>query len=202
MTRLRVAPIVEGHGEYAAIRLLLQRVWHEIVEGEHIEVLQPIRRPRSLIVGDERELVRAVELAVLNLDRATNADPGLILILLDADEDAVCVAAPELLKRAGAVRPDRSVRCVLANREYETWFVAAAESLTDYLDRVDEPPTDPESAGLGKAWVASRFRAPKYSPRIDQPRLTAAFDLHLCRRRSPSFDKLCRELEAERRPSR
>jgi predicted ATPase len=35
----------------------------------------------------------------------------------------------------------------------------------------------------------------KYSETIDQPAMTADMDLSLCRRRSPSFDKLCRELE-------
>lgn len=199
MSRLRVAPIVEGHGEREAVRILLERIWLEVVRGEYIEVLAPVRRPRDLIVRDERELVRAVELAVLNLDRSESDVPGLILILLDAEEDAACRLAPELLRRAHAARPDRTIRCVLANREYETWFVAAGESLAKYLDDIAEPPADPEKDGLGKAWIERRIRSPKYSPRIDQPRLTAAFDLHLCRRRSPSFDKLCRELEAERR---
>ena len=35
----------------------------------------------------------------------------------------------------------------------------------------------------------------------NQPRMTAAMDLALCRRRSPSFDKLCRELKQRLRGS-
>jgi hypothetical protein len=34
-----------------------------------------------------------------------------------------------------------------------------------------------------------------YAETVDQPRLTAAMDLQMCRERSKSFDKLCRELE-------
>ena len=201
MSRLRVAPIVEGHGEYAAVRTLLQRVWSEIVGGDYLDVLQPIRRPRTLLVGKPDELPRAVELAALKLDAVASDDPALILVLLDAEEDAVCHLAPELLERARAARPDRSIRCVLAQREYETWFVAAAASLAGHLDLSGdaELPAEPERSGHGKAWIERRFREVKYSPTVDQARLTAAFDLHLCRRRSPSFDKLCRELEAERR---
>lgn len=202
MSRLCVAPIVEGHGEYAAVRGLSQKVWVEIVGGEYISVLQPIRRPRTLLVGSPEDLARAVDLAALKLDAGGRGDPQLILILLDAEEDVPCRLAPELLERARAARPDRSIRCVLAHREYETWFVAAAESLSEHLDLPtnDALPDDPESSGRGKKWIEDRFRGPKYSESIDQPRLTASFDPHLCRRRSPSFDKLCRELEAERRP--
>jgi hypothetical protein len=35
----------------------------------------------------------------------------------------------------------------------------------------------------------------KYSETADQPALVAAFDMHLARRRAPSFDKLWREFE-------
>ena len=93
-----------------------------------------------------------------------------------------------------------AVACILANVEYETWFVAAAESLRDFLDF----PADatnlqaPEKARSGKGWVQRHFKGPKYSQTLDQPRLTARMDLGLCRARSPSFDKLCRELEARR----
>jgi hypothetical protein len=53
-----------------------------------------------------------------------------------------------------------------------------------------------EQDGLSKGWIKSRIRRPKYSVTADMPRLTAAMDSKLCRSRSPSFDKLCRELGA------
>ncbi|HEX4132769.1 MAG TPA: hypothetical protein VHZ24_22235 [Pirellulales bacterium] len=86
---------------------------------------------------------------------------------------------------------------MVANVEFETWFVAAAESLTDYLDVVaSDPPSNPEGDRCGNGWVASRFKGIKYSEAIDQPSLTAKMDLPTCKARSPSFDKLCRELRA------
>jgi hypothetical protein len=68
--------------------------------------------------------------------------------------------------------------------------------LTDHLTLDNDPPADPEQQRCGKGWIEHRFKGPKYSETVDQPRLTAAMDLHLCRQHSPSFDKLCRELEA------
>lgn len=203
MSRLLVAPIVEGHGEVACLRPLLQRLWIEVVRGEHLEVLRPIRQPRDRLVRDPEELRRAVELAALKLAASGGpaATPSLVLVLLDAEEDPVCELAPELLNRCRASRPDLDVACVLAKREYETWFVAAAASLGSFLNLSPGStlPNDPETTGQGKGWIEERFRGAKYTETLDQPAMTAAFDLLLCRRRSPSFDKLCRELEARRR---
>jgi hypothetical protein len=49
--------------------------------------------------------------------------------------------------------------------------------------------------GLSKAWIEQRFKGTRYSETQDQPAMTLVMDLNLCRTRSPSFDKLCRELE-------
>ncbi len=77
-----------------------------------------------------------------------------------------------------------------------TWFAAACTSLEEYLDLSrGSLPQEPERERLGKAWIQKRFRGTSYSETIDQPKLTSRMDLAACRRRSPSFDKLCRELE-------
>jgi hypothetical protein len=120
----------------------------------------------------------------------------MILVLVDADEDLPCELGPGLLKEALERRSDVDLCCVVANVEYETWFVAAADSLGEYLDLTEtEIPRDPEGQRAGKAWVQKRFRGGKYSETVDQPAMTMRMDLALCRSRSPSFDKLCRELE-------
>lgn len=197
MSRLGVVPIVEGHGEYEAIRTLLQRVWSELLCGEHVEVLRPIRWPRSRLVK-RPELKRAIKLALLKLaDSSIPPAHQMVLVLIDADKDGPCLLGPKLLGWAKQVRPDADVACVLANVEYETWFAAAAESLREHLDLPpDEPiPEDPEGLRLGKPWIDRHFRGTKYSETVDQPSMTAKMDLRQCRKRSPSFDKLCRELE-------
>jgi hypothetical protein len=189
-----VVPIVEGHGEDRAIRTLLQRLWTELLAGEYIDVLKPIRTSRPKMVQSP-ELERALDLAVLKLRSAASSDPAR-LIMLDADEDLACVLGPNLLRRAKAHRADADISCVVATVEYETWFVAAADSLHKFLDLSGGgPPEAPESSRSGKAWIQKRFKGIKYSPTVDQPAMTSRMDLRRARGRSPSLDKLCRELE-------
>lgn len=192
--RLRVAPIVEGHGEVQAMRVLLQRIGAELLGGVYIDVLQPFRCSRSKIV-QKQELERVVLLESMKLRASSDGTPGLILVLLDADEDLPCRLGPELLARATLAGGSQDISCVIANVEYETWFVAAAESLGEFFSASPEDiPQNPEERRAGKGWVQRFFRGPKYSETVDQPRMTAAMDLALCRARSPSFDKLCRDL--------
>ena len=198
MTRLRIVPIVEGHGEQAAIRRLLQRIWTEILGGEHIEVLRPIRQPRSRLI-DEDGLSAAVNLAALKLKNPSRPDPGAILILIDANGDCPADRGPELLEIARDVRRDMDIFCVLAKVEFETWFVGAAESLTQFIDisGPDDVPDAPEDRGCRKKWIQDRFRSPRrYSETVDQASMTAAMDLNRCRKRCPSFEKLCRDLKS------
>lgn len=200
MSRLRIAAVVEGHGENAAVPILLRRIWVELLGGEFVDVMRPIREKRDRLVADRFEnLCNAVDLAVGKL-RAAGADecPGLVLVLVDAEEARSCQLGPSLLEHAKACRPDVDLTCVVATPCFETWFIAAASSLAEHLDTSGDVtlPESPEQDGLGKGWIKQRIRRAKYSETVDMPRLTAAMDLKLCRSQSPSFDKLCRELEA------
>jgi len=195
--QLRVAPIVEGHGEVAAFPIVLRNIWFSMLGGVGLEILRPIRGKRNLLVSaNHRELERAVLLAANKLAAARPASAKeLILILVDADRDLPCVLGPQLTSTAHAARSDKDSICVVTNVEYETWFVAAAESLRNYLPSAadKEFPSDPEGQRFGKGWIKARLRA--YSETVDQPKLSAVMDIQLCRRQSASFDKLCRELE-------
>jgi hypothetical protein len=131
----------------------------------------------------------------LKLREATSGDRSLVLLLFDADDDPPCVLAPRLLAIARVERAHLDVAVVLANPEWETWFAAAAESLTAFFDLTITPPSpDPEGSGQRKGAVR-RWMHGQYSETIDQVRLTQAMDLQLCRERAKSFDKFCRELE-------
>ncbi len=197
MKHLRIAPIVEGHGDYQAVRTLLARIWVELLGGEYVDVIRPIRQPRSKLVKKD-ELQKAVNLAISKLGNPSLPPaPPLVLVLIDADKELPCELGPKLLGFARESRPDADLSCVIANIEYETWFVASTESLGDYLNLPsgEAIPENPETHRLGKSWIEARFKGTKYSETVDQPAMTANIDLSLCRRRSPSFDKLCRELE-------
>jgi hypothetical protein len=197
MSRLRVVPIVEGHGEFHCVRILLDRIWQELHGGEYVEVTRPVRWTSGRLL--KREGVQGalrVAVRVLN-DLSATDDPTLFLILVDADENCPGRLGPELLAFAREANSAVDVTCVLANVEYETWFAAAAESLTKFLELPVGFTASESHEGLrhGKAWVERYFRGRKYSETQDQPAMTRAMDPGLCRRRSPSFDKLCRELE-------
>ena len=143
------------------------------------------------------DLEKAVGLAFYKLVQA--GGKGLILILVDAEEDCQKLGplGPLLLERAKKARGDADIACVIANVMYETWLVAAAESLGKYLDLGGVAvPADPEGERCGKGWIKQRMKSGKYTETADQAALTAAMDLRLCRKRCCSFDKLCRELKA------
>jgi len=197
MSRIAIAPIVEGQGDEAAIRLLLRRVWTELLAGEYAEIVKPIRRSRgSLLRPDSGDLDKSIRFALLKLEQHGG---GLVLILIDAADDCEKFGSlgPMLLDRARNIRADIDVAVVIANVMYETWFVAAATSLAEYLELGpgDPIPPDPEQARAGKGWIKQRIKSGKYSETADQAALTAKMDLALCRAHSASFDKLCRELE-------
>lgn len=200
MRPLKVVPIVEGDGEVPSVPILLRRISSEIIPGTVLHVLKPIRQPRQKLLTNKDDcLAKSLGLAVAKLRQFHVPGAGdLILLLLDADNDCAAELGPQLLEAAQTLRGDVDIASVFAVLEYETWFVAAAASLESYLTIDDRAalPTDPENLRCRKAWIKQRFRGIKYSETVDQPKLTAVMDLGACRRQSPSFDKLCRELEA------
>ena len=102
-----------------------------------------------------------------------------------------------ILDRARAVRSDLPIEVVLANREYESWFIAAVDSLRGVrgITNDTDVPEDPESIQGAKEWLRSKMSG-SYRPTADQAALTARFDLEVARRRAPSFDKMWRAVSA------
>lgn len=93
------------------------------------------------------------------------------------------------------------VLTVAAKVEFETWFVASAETMGDLLELPDdfEPIVDPETTRRKKKWIQDRFGRPggrSYQETVDMRSFVSRIDIPLCRRRSPSFDYLCTKLEA------
>jgi hypothetical protein len=186
----KLACIVEGHGEVHAVPILVRRLAQEFAPDFFIEVLPPLRVSRSKLIK-KGELERSVELAA----RKTGGR-GAIFLLVDSDDDCPAEHGPAILSRARQQRPDIPLAVVLAKREFETWFLAAAKSIAGRrgLSADLVTPSDPESISGAKEWLTANMkRGSRYREVLDQPALTAVFDLAAARR-SDSFDKCYREV--------
>ncbi len=190
-----VVCIVEGDGEVSALPVLLRRLGEKYAPSHWVNVPPPIRVRRDRFLNRPEEFRRQLLLA-----RSKCGDIGWILLLLDADDDCPVVLSARLLKESGQiVGPHQAVSVVLANREYESWFVAAASSLSGHRgfvhDDRDEP--DPDRPRDAKGWIKRRMAGRGYSEITDQPAMSALFDLELAFARSRSFRKLCQEWQRQ-----
>lgn len=187
---VKIIPIVEGHGEVAAVPVLLRRIAHAL-DAHDTQIGKPIRCSRQKLLKPG-ELERAIELAVLK-----GGNEGRVLLLIDADDDCPAQLGPELLTRANAARADILISVVLAKREFEAWFLGSLESLRN---EYGNPPyerllREPEEIPGAKEHLSNLLRIP-YSEVIDQPAMAHLFDMDAARERCPSFDKCWRMVQA------
>lgn len=184
-----VASIVEGDGEVEALPVLLRRMGEWLSPGTGIALSPPIRVRRDRFLNRDAEFRRNLLLAA-----AKCGDNGWILILLDADNDCPSELGAQLLQRAREHVPHRRISVVLANREYEAWFLAAADSLHGKRGFAFDNPQNfnAEHHRNAKGWMGDRMTA-GYSPITDQPAFSALMDLPQARQNSRSFRKLCSE---------
>ncbi len=194
---LNIAPIVEGDGEVEAVPILLRRLVPHLLADAYAGVVRPIRQPRDRLVGNKQDCLKnSILFAAAKLTQIQQTDSlSLVLVICDSDDDCAKVLAQQMNTVALKAAFEHEVSIVLAVQEFETWFVGAAESLGRFLELKNPPPEKPEESGSKKRWVEDRFKGAKYSETIDQAKMAAAMDLTLCRKRCPSFDKLCREIE-------
>ena len=187
---MTIQPIVEGHGEVDAVPELLRRLVAEAAYPD-ITILKAIRSHRGDLVR-ETSLDRVIQVA-----RSKN--PDAILILLDCDDDP-CPGELAQRLRAWARAFSAPIECevVVAQREYEAWFLGSIESLRGRRgianDAESEPtpemPRDAKGA-LELKMSSGRF----YVERTDQVAFTAVFEMGSAFRACRSFRKLVRTFE-------
>lgn len=188
---VNVVSIVEGDGEVKALPVLLRRLNERLSPEAHVRLLEPIKVHRMRFVNRDEEFAR-----FLGLASAKCGDDGWILILLDADDDCPVGLGRSLLTKARAVLPHRRVSVVLANREYEAWFIAASASLNGQRGLVvsqDDAQAEAERPRDAKGWLEKRMVSRHYSPTLDQSAFSATMNLDEASARSRSFRKLCDE---------
>ncbi len=167
-------PIVEGQGEVQAVPNLLYRIAQSVRQDAIIRVNPPIRVKASSFLRDPGYFERQIALAGAKAAQSH----GVVLILLDCEDDCPAIIGPDLLQKAQALRSDVGFVVCLAYREYESWFITAARSLQGCagLSADLQPPTDPEQIRGAKEWLSRQMPYP-YDPIIHQLDLTRAFDL-------------------------
>lgn len=187
---IRIASIVEGDGEVAALPILLRRFNDWLPGRRFAQTLPPIRVHRDRFLNKEDEFRKQLLLAA-----AKCGEDGWVLVVLDADDACPATLATDIAQRATQYVAHRRLSVVLANREYEAWFIAAAPSLDGC--RAFRYPSgnlvDAETPRDAKGWMRRNMAGGTYSEVLDQPAFTARFDLQQAYERSRSFRKLCKE---------
>ena len=182
---MKIQPIVEGYGEVSAFPVLLRRL---VVQAGawKVDVGRPIRKKRSQLVR-ENELKKTVRLALMQPDCSA------VLILFDGDDDCPAELGQAIQAWAESEAGDVPCEVVIAQREYEAWFLASIESMLGYrrirADAQSHP--NPEQPRGAKGQLEARMEAgATYLETTDQPALSAKFSLATAYERCRSFRKL------------
>ena len=187
---MKLYPIVEGHGEVTAAPVLLRRLISDQAQCFDVNVGRPIRRTQSQF-RREADVDAAVRLTLLQPECAA------VLLMFDGEDD--CPVELAMQVRTWAQRAAGAVPCdvVIAYREYETWFLAAIESLRGRcsISLDASAPVNPESKRNAKgALEAFMPSGASYAETIHQVKLSAMFDMALAHRRNRSFRKLTKTI--------
>ncbi len=179
---MRIIPIVEGHGEVAAVPVLLSRL-QKITGDFSFQIAEPLRWHCSEL-ADEEKLAQKVAIA-----RRQN-ECAAIFIFFDSDDRCPKTLAPRLLDSARRAAAGVPCELAMAHREFESWFLAAFESIRGSLPFVPNAvaPNDPENRRDAKGTLTRLLPPGKsYSSAVDQASLARRFDLAIAYRSSRSF---------------
>jgi Domain of unknown function (DUF4276) len=187
---LAIAAIVEGHAEVESVPLLLRRIFAQLGVSD-IQVARPFRVKRNRVVKPG-ELERAIRQTIRD-----RAEVGGIMVLIDSDDDCPAQLGSRLLDRAKTTT-QLPVAVVLANREFECWFLGSKESLRGINGIVENAtaPLNPENIRGAKEHLSRNMaRGRRYLAVDDQATFAEKFHLDKTRRACPSFDKCFRDAE-------
>ena len=186
-----LACIVEGHGDTMAVPVLLRRL-AEVREDFRLSISHPIRVHKDQFIRREDEFRRKLLLAV------AKAQGGAVIILLDADDDCPVALASSLRDRAQQIAPGSNVHPLIACREYESWLIAGIGTLAGKRRvRTDAtPPPNPDEIRDAKGWISEQMLSGRYHEVLDQPAMTAIFDLQHAQAASRSFRKFTETFSA------
>lgn len=185
-----VGLVVEGHGEVAAVPILIRRILSDL-GADHVQVLHPHRVPRSKL--GKGEWGRAIRLQFAKA-LESGPDGACVLAIMDADDDDPEAIAQMVFDEVPNLG-DGQVDVVVAVREYEAWFLASLKSIRGHgAVRSDaEFPGNPERPRNAKKALEEQMTQ-SYSETLHQASFSQLIDLQACSAGSPSFAELVTSL--------
>ncbi len=204
MIRRKIIPIVEGHGEERAVPFLLRR-WlrhrrfHDFFDVPDLAI--NAKGCGRLKAAYDRTRHLGIEHYI---EAALRNQPDAILVVIDADDECKSRLpgnglGPELLARARKVVPNLPLAVVVANPEYEAWFLASPSSiraagLLPVHVRIQGTLTPEFSRGC--KGLIEHLICCRYEETVHQLALTHGLTFsRRAQHRSPSYGKLLRDLE-------
>lgn len=188
----KIVPIVEGDGEVQAVPILIGKLLAEMNQQD-IGVARTRNAGGCTNIKKAGGLERFVQLA------ASEPECGAILLLMDADKECPVDLAYDFAARIRTAGTKYPVVVVIAQCEYEAWFLAILDSLagrdldgrpglpanTVYADR------DVDALVSVKGWLSKHFVGSRqYKETIDQATMTRHLKVASASARSRSFRRL------------
>lgn len=186
------APIIEGHGEEEALRVLINTILAAAESDVYPLIVSPYRVPWGTLVNVEGELERYSAMAIRDGGHNTR-----LIVVLDADDRCPAELGPMLLQRLNTRFPNNPASVNVADREYESWFIASAESIAGHVGCTSsiELPSPIETIRNAKGWIGRNILQRSYKETADQASFSSCIDVPIARGRSHSFNRLCSEVE-------
>lgn len=182
----KIVSIVEGDGDAQAVPKIIAKILahlgrHDLIPGD------------AKIAGGKSELTKVGGLEIyLNYAEAV-ANACATLVIIDADDDCPKTLAEELANRVRIKGVRNPVAIVVANREYEAWFIASLETIKGQRNIASDCTFagDVETRRDAKGWLSNQMPKGKvYRETVDQIALTQKIDIDLAVANSRSFRRL------------
>jgi hypothetical protein len=186
----RIGLVVEGYGDRDAVPVVVRNYLHAHGEFE-VKVGKPLNAKGRGNLLKAGQLEKFVGVAA--------SEPGTsgVLVVLDAEDDAACELAPELLARAESAAAPKPARVSVAVRKFENWLAASD---------LQEPYWAPGALGYEGTGADAAIRrwlpTSVYSKTAMQAGLASGIDFDLVRQRCPSFARLLVRIDELRRLAR
>ena len=188
----KIVVIVEGHGEEESLRPLVNQIIESNCGLVYPIIMAPYRVSWGSLVNKPDDLERYAEIVL------REGGPGSrLLVLLDADGLCPAELGPRLFECLIRRFPKVFVSVTVADHEYESWFVASAESIAEHVGTVltVQVPDNIEEIRDPKGWLERYVLNRRYRETADQASFSRCINVPLARQRSKSFNRFCIELE-------